>query len=220
MGWPLTSKDLKRYPHFDGAYPIAELERIATDPTRVASRAFFPFLLYNKSWRPFRKTGAPSAKKIRPIRYAARSDSAVFSYYRHLLSQLYESELKCRGIDSCPIAYRKIRSANRNHGKCNIDFAADAFQMIRSLGKCCVTTLDISSYFECIDHGRLRNVWCELLGVTKLPPDHAAVFKAITKYAVVERDSAYQRIGIIGPKTTADGQQSIGSCPAEWCMSP
>ena len=210
VGWPLTQKDLKRYPHFDGAFPLAELERIATDPSRVAAHPFFPFLLYNRSWQPFRKAGAHSDKKIRPIRYAARSDSAIFSYYRYLLSERYESEIRRRGIDSCPIAYRKISSRDGKHGKCNIDFAADAFQLIRSAGQCCAATLDISSYFECIDHARLRAIWCELLGVTSLPSDHAAVFKAITRYAVVERDASYERLGIIGPKITDDGQQSIG----------
>lgn len=210
LGWPLSQKDLKRYPHFDGVFPLAELERIATDPKRVATHSFFPFLLYNKSWQPFRSAGARPSKKVRPIRYAARRDSAIFSYYRHLLSQRYELEIQQRGIASCPVAYRKIVSSDGKHGKCNIDFADDAFQLVRSLGECCVTTLDINSYFECIDHSRLKAIWCGLLGVSALPPDHAAVFKAVTRYAVVERNSAYERLGIIGPKFDRNGEPSIG----------
>lgn len=210
MGWPLKEKDLKRYPHFDGVFPLAELERIATTPKRVAENPFFPFLLYYKSWQPFRKPDARPEKKRRPIRYAARKDSAIYSYYRHILSERYESLLRTRGLETCPIAYRKIPSATGKRGKCNIDFAADAFQKIRQIGRCCVVTLDISSYFECIDHARLRNVWCELIGATALPLDHARVFNAITRYAVVERNAAYERLGFIGQKQSKDGSLSIG----------
>jgi len=60
--------------------------------------------------------------------------------------------------------------------------------------------LDISGYFESIDHGVLQAVWCRLLGVDELPPDHAHVFRAITRYAVVGRDEVYDRLGYYGPK--------------------
>jgi hypothetical protein len=218
MGWPLTERDLKRYPHFDGVYPLTELERIATDPKLVAENKFFPFLLYYKSWRPFRKAGNYTKKKKRPIRYAARRDGAIFSYYRYLLSERYEVLLHSLGLKTCPIAYRKIRSADGARGKCNIDFAAEAFQKVRALGTCCVATLDISSYFEKIDHARLYKIWCELLGTTKLPPDHKAVFRAITKYAVVNLHEAYERLDFVGQKQTADGFSSKGFLKPRNCI--
>ncbi len=40
--------------------------------------------------------------------------------------------------------------------------------------------------------------WCDLLGVDKLPPDHYAVFKNITKYRFVDQRSVYKRLGYIG----------------------
>ena len=85
-------------------------------------------------------------------------------------------------------------------GKCNIHFAKDAFDAVSTLGDCCAVALDISGYFESIDHGVLREVWCRLLGVDKLPADHAHVFRAITRYAVVDRDAVYERLGYYGSK--------------------
>lgn len=213
MGWPLKEQDLKRYPHFDAPISIDELTRIATDPDAVATNPFFPFLLYYKKWQPFRKrneAGQKKEKKNRPIRYACRRDSAIFSYYRWLLSARYETMLVVRGIQGCPIAYRKIAAPNERGGKCNIDFAAEAFADVRALSPCCVVTLDIQNFFECLDHERLRSVWCEMLEVSVLPPDHAAVFKAITRSAVVDRDAAYKRLGYIGEVQRPDGSTTIG----------
>jgi hypothetical protein len=210
MGWPLKEKDIKRYPHFDAATSLPELERLATDPELVRKHAFFPFLLYHKSWKPFRYPESRPQRKTRPIRYAARRDSAIFSYYRFLLAEHYEAALAKLGIETCPVAYRKLKQANSSRGKCNIDFAADAFTHARTLGTCCAVTMDIKSFFESIDHAHLKKTWMHLLGKKDLPSDHAAVFKAITKYAVVDRDQAYERLGFIGDKVRPTGQNSKG----------
>jgi hypothetical protein len=197
--WQLEVRDLKRYPHFDKYLPLDEAQAIATDPQRVATNAFFPFLRYIKSWRPYRPTGKTA--KLRPIRYASRRDAYIFARYRHLLAQKYEAELQRLGIQECPIAYRKIPlSGNSGPGKCNINFAKDAFDRILEMGNCCAVALDISSYFENLDHGLLRNLWCRMIGASELPPDHEAVFRAITEYAVVDREQVYVRLGYMGPK--------------------
>ena len=197
--WQLEIRDLKRYPHFDKYLPLDEAQAIAMDPQRVASNPFFPFLRYIKSWRPYRPT--EKAPKLRPIRYASRRDAYIFARYRHLLAQKYEAELQHLGIRECPIAYRKIPlSGDSGPGKCNINFAKDAFDHILAMGNCCAVALDISSYFENLDHGQLRRLWCRMIGASELPPDHEAVFRAITAYAVVDRDQVYERLGFIGPK--------------------
>ncbi len=197
--WQLKPADLKRYPHFDKYLPLDEAQAIAADPERVASNPFFPFLRYIKSWRPYRPNGKP--RKERPIRYASRRDAYIFARYRHLLAEKYETELHRLGIQECPIAYRKIPiSGNEGPGKCNINFAKDVFDRIRAMGSCVVVALDISSYFENIDHALLYNLWCRLIGANDLPPDHKSVFRAITEYAVVDRDKVYERLGFMGVK--------------------
>jgi len=100
------------------------------------------------------------------------------------------------GLSDCVIGYRKIPvGGSERGGKCNIHFASETFQAIAEMGNCCVVALDISSYFESVDHGRLKEIWCQLLGLEELPPDHAAVYKHVTRYAEVDRDLVYERLG-------------------------
>ena len=186
--------ELKRYPHFDRHLSEDKILSIVTNPAHVARNAFFPFMLYNKKVGRFDRK-----EKVRPIRYAARRDAYIYAYYRHLLSDLYEAKLKELGIADCPIAYRKIPvSAENLKGKCNIHFAKEAFQQITSMGSCYALAMDISSYFESLDHNKLYQTWCDLLGVESLPPDHEAVYKAITRYTVVDLDECYKRLGYKG----------------------
>ncbi len=197
--WKPDSDSLKWYPHFDQPLPLEEILAIIGDPRRVASNAFFPFISYDIVWQPFRKTGQPKVKKSRAIRYASRRDSYIFSAYRHILSEKYERLLKNRELEDRVIAYRKIPSED-GRGKCNIHFARDAFDAIGRIGNCCAVALDISKFFESIDHEALRERWCALIGLPRLPPDHYTVFKAITKYAVVDRKEVYKRLAYYGPK--------------------
>lgn len=220
--WCPKGRDLKRYPHFDKFLPPEEITRIVTDPERVRANPFFPFMRYVKRWQPFRDGGKVS-KKERPIRYASRRDAYIFAYYRHILSGEYEQTLVKLGIDNCPIAYRRIPVGDgTGRGKCNIHFAKDVFDRIAELGNCCAVVLDISSYFEKIDHDRLRDIWCRLLDVDELQPHHAAVFKAITKYAVVDREKVYERLGYFGQKKKGEEQikgflKPFGKMPMQLC---
>lgn len=194
-----TAKDLKHYPHFDAPLSLREIRRIVTSPERVAANSFFPFFLYEESWQPYRSADAAKPdKKTRPIRYGARRDAYIFAFYRRKLSRLYEARLRSLGIENCPIAYRQVSKAGRGGGKCNIDFAKDAFDEIDRLGDCVAVALDIKGYFENLDHRRIKQVWCDLLGVAELPPDHYAVFKNITKYHFVDQRTTYRRLGYFG----------------------
>lgn len=202
--WVPESKHLKQYPHFDAPVDRDELIKLANSPDLVARNPFFPFLQYKKSWVPFRGDGK-SKPKDRLIRYACRRDSIIFSRYRQLLSDLYEERLKQLGLDGSVIAYRKIPICEKElGGKCNIHFAKDAFEEIKKLGTCCAVVMDISKYFENIDHHRLKEKWCQLLGESSLPDDHFAVFKAITRYSVVDRKEALQALGYINADGSLD----------------
>lgn len=197
--WKLEASSLKRYPHFDPQISVAEAVALATDPTRVAKHTFYPFMLFNTRWTKFAAKGAVGKEKSRPIRYSARADSYIFSYYRHTLSEAYEASLIKAGISDCVLAYRRLRTG-AGEGKCNIHFAKDAFERVIAAGDCAVVALDISSFFEHLDHDRLRAKWCGLIKQSSLPPDHERVFHAVTRYAVVEKKSVYERLGYFGEK--------------------
>jgi len=191
--WKPSNKNQKQYPHFDAPLSLKEMGRIANDPVCVAKNRFFPFLRYENSFRPYRPTGKDP--KTREIRYGSRRDAAIFSRYRYGLSQLYEDYISQLGISDCVLAYRRIPvSPGSSSGKCNIHHAKEAFDHIQEFDECCAITMDISRYFESLDHERTKEIWCRLLGVSSLPPDHFAVFKAITKYRVVDSNGCCKLI--------------------------
>ncbi len=205
----IAPKDLKHYPHFDAPLSPTEAEAIVTDPSRVEKNSFFPLLKYYSGYQPYRSGagGKPKPKK-RPIRYAARKDAYIFAHYRKIVSELYEARLSKLGISESVLAYRHIPVSPHSHaGKCNIDFANDAFQLVANLGNCVAIALDIASYFESIDHSKIREIWCDLLGVSQLPEDHYAVFKNLTRYHFVDVKRAYRRLGILktDPVTGIEG---------------
>lgn len=192
--WKPRDKDKKTYGHFDRRISDDELISLTNNPTKVAQHPFFPLLLFYEEWTKFRDGNGPAKKKIRPIRYAARSDAAIYAKYRADLSVKYEAELRKRGIETIPTAHRAIPNSKKTDGnKSNIDFAYDAFSEIKKMGNCVVTIVDIASYFESIDHIKIRKNW-ELLIGRSLPPDHEAVYKSITRYAVVDYEKAFERL--------------------------
>lgn len=201
---------VRRYPHFDPVIPAAEAEAIAMDPARVATHTFYPFLKYDEGWTLFAEKGKHGKRKDRPIRFAARLDSCIFSYYRHLLSEPYEARLQAERLSDSVIAYRRISKPGGSGGQSNIDFALSAVKAIQSQGNCCTIALDISSFFETLDHQRLRDVWADLLEVSRLPTDHFKVFQAITRYAFVDVMKAYTRLGYYGDKTDRHGKVRPG----------
>jgi hypothetical protein len=208
--WELTSKDLKRYPHFDSQLSIQDAIALATNPKAVATHKFYPFILYTNRWTRFAKRGEEADVKKRPIRFASRGDAYIFAYYRFLIAAAYEEALAKSSLTDSIIAYRRIRDLD-GKGKCNIHFARDAFDRIATLGNCCAVALDISGSFESLDHNLLKNVWRDSLNVRKLPEDHFRIFRAITRYAVVEKRAVYERLGYFGLKVNSkSGRRNNG----------
>jgi hypothetical protein len=198
---------IRTYPHFDQALTSAEAEALVSDPKCVSRHSFFPFIEYSERWTKYAEKGLSGKSKSRPIMYAARRDSCIYSHYRALLSEAYEQELAKRGIGSSVLAYRRIPRANAKGNKNNIHFAADAFNDISKLGDCIVYTLDISKFFDTLDHSRLKRQWTQLMGFETLPPDHFRVFRSITRFASVNREELYKALQIIGVISAAPKQK-------------
>jgi len=181
------------YPHFDSATNYAAAQRIVTSPNQVASHSFYPFISFQVKTvkvKRNRSTGKVEKQipKERPIAYASHVDSHIFAYYAFKLSKNYERIILQNSLQSCVIAFRAL-------GKSNIQFAADAFNEIKKRGDCHVLCLDIKGFFDNLDHQILKSAWCETLVLPKLPNDHYAVFKALTRYSVVDRADLYELIG-------------------------
>jgi hypothetical protein len=210
---------VKRYPHIGLPLDVRDrnkwIEPYITNPTNIAKHRFLPFIHKSHTVRKFRKvyrgeSGALDPKflaetrvlrkadsKVRELFYASHLDSLVFSYYAHILAEAYEKKIKepFYNLSEVVNAYRSVPvdvSKADGPNKCNIDFANDAFEFIRSYkeDQFVVIAFDISSFFDNLNHKLLRERWAEVLEdglkAGELKPDHFNVFKNITRFSHVD----------------------------------
>lgn len=178
----------RTYAHFDLPCSEAEAVALADDPTRVCQHAFYPFIAFELSMRRFRG-GVVRPKKKRPLRIAAHRDSHIFARYAWHLGLAYESAIKGTDLEKCVLAYRRGRGST-------IDFANEAFNEIVRQKDCVAVALDLQSFFDNIDHHVLKQQWARVIGVVQLPADHYAVYRAMTRYAWVDRAACFAALGI------------------------
>lgn len=181
------------YLHFDAPISRQRAVSLATRPERVAAHSFYPLLGYTikvvKARRDTSRRTITKTSKDRPIRYAAHADAHIFSYYSSVLSSKYEAALTARGLNECVLAFRKLEASN-------IEFAARAFGTIHRLVNCSSLAFDVTGFFDHIDHAILKRSWAQLLEAPSLPPDHYAVFRALTRYSYVDRDEVFGALDI------------------------
>ena len=150
----------RRYLHFDEPLSLQKAEALVTDPKAVAAHSFWPlirFRVHTAKIKQDKTTGDIEwHHKDREISYAAHGDSLIFGFYAEMLSVKYEAQLARRGLESCVLAFRSL-------GKNNIDFAKAAFDEIIARGDCVAVALDVSKFFDTIDHSQLKHRWMRLL---------------------------------------------------------
>ncbi len=153
----------------------------ATDPAIIS--------LCKEQTEKFLKNGPV---KIRPIRICSHLDSLIYARYSRLLEEKYEEYIRDLGISDSVIAYRKTGRRVINGVRVefpNIAAVYDVVQFIRSRNcQCTALSVDLSSFFDSIDHQSLKEEWQNVLGVSELPPDHYNLFRSLTNYCYVEKD--------------------------------
>lgn len=186
----------RRYAHFDLSICEADAIKYVSEPTNITRHSFFPFLAYDLKFRRYKSSekGADVSTKRRPIRVAAHRDGYIFAYYAHLLSQAYEGFVNPGAISRCSLAYRK------NLGS-NIEFSNAAFTEIETRKNCIAIAMDLKDFFDSIDHQVLKSQWCHVLGEKRLPSDHYAVFRGMTRYAYVNREECFEALKIENVKS-------------------
>lgn len=124
--------------------------------------------------------------KIRPLCYAAHRDSLILGYYSFALTKAYEDYIKRGHFDDVVLAYRS------DLGKCNIQFAMEAFDEVKRRKNCSAIALDIKGYFDHIDHKILLEKWQKIVG-EKLPEDQYRLYKILTKYSYINQKSLLKK---------------------------
>ena len=196
---PNSSSDIpkwyrqRRYLHFDRPVGVNRATLIVESSKAVARHAFYPLINYQIISKKVRRTGDGKEleykEKTRDISYAAHADAHIYSYYSALLGEKYEQLLKTNGISGSVLAFRSL-------GLSNIEFAASAFEEIAKRQECAAVALDVSGFFDNLDHELLKQEWCRLLDVVTLPQDHFNVFRSLTKFSKVDREKLYEVFNI------------------------
>lgn len=200
---------LKIYPHIGMQLKPKDrgwIEAYVKNEEKIATHAFYPFIHRELKVRRFRKEvchdGTRSklrkpTTKEREIYFSNHFDSNIFSYYSEILSDAYEKQLNKLQISDCVTAYRKIKlnpNDEKSRNKCNIDFANDVFQFIKSKKQqdLVAITFDITKFFDNLNHSHLKKCWMKVIGSeAHLPKNHYNVFRNITKFSYVEEDDLF-----------------------------
>ncbi|WP_445153231.1 hypothetical protein [Aeromonas hydrophila] len=147
------------YLHFDAPVKLENAKKIVKFPDVVAKHAFLPLIQYDiYSFKVSVDDNGKltKTKKSRNISYASHIDSHIYSYYSEKLSVFYENKLSDASLHNSILAFRAL-------SKSNIDFANDAFEKIKTHGNCVAIAMDISGFFDNLDHKTLKDMWNKVL---------------------------------------------------------
>jgi len=200
---------LKTYPHFDPYFDFSrfkdKVKSIISDPslTAIKTHGFIPFVKTIQKTPRYRWQEGEEEKagyyaletKSRPISFASHFDTYIYGFYSFAINQLYQEYIHSNGFQEVILAYR-----DDLNGKCNIQFAKEAFDeiklMINSGIECSAVALDIKGYFDNIDHAILKKMWCKVIDVDDLPLDQYAIFRSLTKYSYVNLSTFLKHFNI------------------------
>lgn len=193
----------RRYKHFDLPLRDNDLEREFDFSQEKEVHRFWPLLGFTDlarryvrvkdndgNWKrdgngDFERT---VVEKPRPIRFAGHEDAAYLQAYATHLNNFYELALAEDGTAGNILAYRKGGGTNIHHAK-------SLFDEIIDRGDCIVVAMDISGFFDNLDHLLLRDEVAGLFGVSRLDGHHGTVWKNVTRYSWVETVDLDARLG-------------------------
>jgi len=172
-------------------------------PEFVAAHTWLPLIKYVKRVKRYKPREGQTVYKERPIMYASHRDACILKRYgRHLEGILNKHYAKV-GLNDVVIAYRKL-------GKANYHFSADAYGFAKSMAPCKVLCFDITGFFDNLDHSILKERLRRILGVTELPDDWHAVFRAVTRYCSIEREHLATHT-VFGPRLTEKTRKPVAT---------
>lgn len=212
---------LRNYLHFDKKLSNEKILQYVLDKEKIAKHSFFPTISYilndEKICRQNKKkvqvltangkiekqktkiTKKDFKEKERLINFPSHIDGNIYAYYSQLISQRYEEFLSHNDLSENIIAFRQVqykKQSGKMQSMCNIHFAKKVFDYISSKKDCYVLCLDISGFFDNLNHEILKSMWLELLDENRLPKDHYQIFKSLTNYAYVNKEELYKELNL------------------------
>jgi RNA-directed DNA polymerase len=191
--------ELKSYDHFDFRLDLPqrknEIRKLVSNPRLFAQHSFLPFIKIKIKTPRYRYQEDEEEygleTKIRPISFASHFDTYLYSFYSFALTNTYQEYIRQNGFSDSVLAYRTDLG-----GKCNIQFAKEVFEFIKNKNSCIALALDIKGYFDSIDHNLLKGKWSKVLGKEELPEDQYKLYRSLTKYAYINKNSLLKHFEI------------------------
>lgn len=181
----------RKYIHFDLRLSENRRSGLSFSPDQISSHAFWPLLAYESVERRAKKDFAGNTvfvEKVRPIKFAAHSDAALLEWYGRVLGSAYELFLRDKNFSRSILAYRTGVGDNISHAK-------SLFEEISVRGECTAIAVDISGFFDNINHEALISAIKQVVGVTSLPRHDFKIYNFMTKFSWVEADALRARLG-------------------------
>lgn len=196
---------IKKYPQLDPFFDFQnesnKIKKMVSDKNlkEIAQHSFLPFVKILTKTPRFRYQESEKKytleTKIRPIAFASHFDTYIYGFYAFALNEKYQEYIRYHKFDDCILAYRTDLD-----GKCNIQFAKEVFDIVKhritNNKSCSAIAIDITGYFDNIDHSILKEKWCKILGLPVLPIDQYKVFRSLTKYSYINKNSILKHFKI------------------------
>lgn len=191
------------YKHLDVPTEEEFALRIDDDSYPVKSHAWSPLLRYIKRVKRYKPMAAQTIYKERDIMYASHRDACILSKYAANLTSILDDLYEAEGLAGSVIGYRRL-------GKSNYDFSADAYRFAKEHGPCVVLCFDVTGFFDNLDHYLLKKRLKALLNVSELPQDWFCVFRHVTRFRYINRESLASH-PIFGARLKSTAQVPIAS---------
>ena len=181
----------RKYLHFD--LPLTEARRtdLSFSADDLRRHSFWPLLAFDDVERRVKKDDKGETifeEKARPIKFAAHLDAALFEWYSKVLGEAYESRLEDEPFADSILAYRGGVGSNITHAK-------GLFDEISHRGECTAIAVDVSGFFDNIDHRILKANLTEVLKADPLAEHDYRIFRRMTRFSWVESDEVQARLG-------------------------
>ncbi len=164
----------KSYSHLDKKKHSQYLEKSIKNPEWIAKHGFLPLIHVKMLLKKRNGSHKRFSFKIRHIFYSSHTDSYIYQWYANLLSEQYEKYIKDNNFNEVPTAYRSL------NGKCNIDFAKEAFDFLKEQENAFLFVTDFHSFFDSLNHKLLKNNLMKVLNMPSgLRNDWYAIYKSL-----------------------------------------
>jgi len=168
--WKWKNRRARKYVHFDERLGLKEVWHYISNPENIEKHSFYPFIFFKMIQTKYvvdENSKTASKKRIkkckpRDIYYSAHTDRYVYSYYGHLLNQIYNQRVDADYTDNASIAYR-----DNKEGMNNIHSARKAYDFIRKQDSCFVIIGDFNNFFDNLEHSYLKERWLDLLDLLR-----------------------------------------------------